>query len=143
MNDVVQILESRYLPRLNEAASRLREGHPSFIINVGSQPIGRATTFKGHHVFVEVDRRGNANPEPNCVAMEICVRDLPGITTLCTLDVNWGGDGEAPMGGSDLLADEVVFDSQALLIIDEALPQLEAYLDQCLCAWEAMYPRRT
>jgi hypothetical protein len=62
---------------------------------------------------------------------------------LCSLDVAWGGDGVAPSGGLDLLADEVAFAAEALRLIDDALPQLEKHLDLCLRDWEAAYPQST
>ena len=138
--NVVETLESRYLPLLNQAAARLGERHPAFTINVGSGSIGGATTFQGHHLYLEAVRPNSDSPEPNCVALEICVRDLPGDAILCSLDVAWGGDGVPPSRGLDLLSAEVPF-AEALQLIDEALPQLERHLDVCLRHWELTYPR--
>jgi hypothetical protein len=141
--NVIDTLETRYLPLLNQAAARLREKHPTFTVSVGSGSVGSATTFQGHHLYLEAVRPHSADPEPNCIALEICVRDLPGMPILCSLDVAWGGDGVAPSGGLDLLADEVAFAAEALRLIDDALPQLEKHLDLCLRDWEAAYPQST
>ena len=107
--NVVATLEVRYLPLLNQAATRLGEKHPTFKVNIGSGSIGGATTFHGHDMYVEAFRPDKANHEPNCLALEICVRDLPGTPTLCTLSVGWGGDGIPPNSGrNDLQAEEVL-----------------------------------
>jgi hypothetical protein len=139
--DVVSTLETRYLPLLHQAAARLRERHPTFTIHASSGSVGGATAFKAHHVCLEALRLDSADPEPNCVAIEICVRDLPGTPTLCTLDVAWGGDGVAPSDGVDLLAAEVPFGPEAVRLIDEAVPTLERHFDRCLADWEAKYPQ--
>jgi hypothetical protein len=141
--NVVETLEARYLPLLNQAAARLGEKHPTFKVNVGSGSVGGATTFRGHDVYLEAFRPGSADPEPNCLALEICVRDLADTPTLCTLGVAWGGDGIPPSDGLDLLPADVVFAPDALRIIDEALPRLEDHFYHCLCDWEAAYPRST
>ena len=141
--NVVATLEARYLPLLNQAAARLGEKHPTFKVNVGSASVGGATRFQGHHLYFEASRPESADPEPNCLALEICVRSLPGTPTLCTLGVAWGGDGIPPADGLDLLPADIVFAPDALRIIDEALPQLEDHFDRCLCDWEAAYPQST
>jgi hypothetical protein len=141
--NVVGTLEARYLPLLNQAAARLCEKHPTFKVNVGSGSVGGATTFQGHHLYLEAFRPDSADPEPNCVALEICVRDLPGTPMLCTLGVACGGDGIPPIDGLDLLPANVVFAPDALRIIDEALPRLEDHFDRCLCDWETEYPQGT
>ena len=138
--NVVETLESRYLPLLKQAAARLAERHHTFTINVGSGSVGGATTFQGHHLYLEAVRPNSDSSEPNCVALEICVRNLPGDATLCSLDVAWGGDGVPPSRGLDLLPAEVPFDTEALRLIDEALPQLERHLDLSLRDWELTYP---
>jgi len=141
--NVVETLENRYLPLLNQEAVRLRQRHPTFTVNVGSTSIGSATTFQGHNLYIEALRLESGNSEPNCIAMEICVRDVPGTPTLCALDVAWGGDGVPPTVGLDLLPREVAMTTETLRIIDEALPQLEKHFDHCLIAWEATYPQGT
>ena len=139
--NVVATLEVRYLALLNQAAARLGHKHPIFKVNIGSGSIGGATAFQGHEMYLEASRPDSANYEPNCLALEICVRDLPGTPTLCTLSVGWGGDGIPPTEGLDLLPAEVVFGPDALRLIDEALPRLEYHFDRCLCDWEAAYPQ--
>jgi hypothetical protein len=141
---VVQTLEARYLPLLRQTAARLRERHPTFTVNAGSGPVGSLTTYQGHNLYVEADRPNSADPEPNCVALEICVRDVPGTPILCGLGVAWGADGIPPAtGGFDPLGvTEIVFGPQALQAIDDALPELERHLDRCLSDWEIAYPLR-
>jgi hypothetical protein len=142
--NVVQTLESRYLPLLEQAAARLRETHETFQFNVGSGSVGSLTTFQGHHAYLEAWRHDVKNDRvPNCVALEVCVRDLPGKPTLCDLGVGWGGDGVPPSDGLDLLPREIAFGPEALALIDAALPQLEMHLDRCLRDWEAAYPLGT
>jgi hypothetical protein len=141
--NVVETLEARYLPLLNQTAARLGEKHPTFKVTVGSGSVGGATTFQGHSVYLEAFRPDSADPEPNCLALEICVRDLPGTPMLCSLDVAWGGDGIPPTDGLDLLPVDVVFAPDVLRIIDEALPRLEDYFDRCLCDWETAYAQST
>jgi hypothetical protein len=138
---VVEFLRTRYLPLLDQMAIRLREKHPSFTINFGSHSVGDATAYQGYDCFVVAFRLNSADPEPNCVALEIGVRDLTGIPTLCGLDVTWGGDGVAPSEAIDLLNGDVRFGPEAVRLIDEALPRLEQHLDQCLYDWEAAYPQ--
>jgi hypothetical protein len=141
--NVVATLEARYLPLLNQAAARLGKMHPTFKFNVGSGSVGGATAFQGHQAYLEAFRPESADPEPNCLALEICVQDLPGTPTLCALGVTWGGDGISPSDGLDLLPADVVFEPDALRVIDEALPRLEDHFDRCLCDWEAAYPKST
>ena len=140
---VVDTLETRYLPLLHQAAARLREKHPTFTITASAASVGSATTFQGYSLYLEAMRPNSADPEPNCIALEICVRDVPDTPTLCSLGVGWGGDGIAPSEGLDLLPVEVAFAPEALQIIDEALPQLEQHLDLCLRDWEAAYLQST
>jgi hypothetical protein len=139
--NAVETMETRYLPLLDQAATRLRARHPAFTINVGSGSVGGATAFQGYHLYLEALRPKSADPEPNCVAIEICVRDLPGTPILCDLDVAWGGDGVAPSDGLYLLNGEVRFGPEALRLIDRALPQLEQHLNRCLHDWVAAYPQ--
>ena len=141
--NVVETLEARYLPLLNQAAARLGQKHPTFKVNVWWGSVGDATPFQGYDMYLEAFRPDSADPEPNCLALGICVRDLPGTPTLCTLDVGWGGDRIPPTDGLDLLPADVVFGPDALRIIDEALPRLEDHFDRCLCDWEAAYPQST
>jgi hypothetical protein len=70
--NVIETLEARYLPLLNQAAARLGEKHPTFKVNVGSGSVGGATTFQGHDVYLEAFRPDGADPEPNCLALQIC-----------------------------------------------------------------------
>jgi hypothetical protein len=141
--DVVETLETRYLPLLHCAAERLRERYPTFTLNAGSGPVGRLTSFQGHHVYLEAIRVDESPREPNCVALVICVRDLPGTPVLCDLSTGWGGDGFPPATGElDLLPPGgVAFGPEALQMIDEVLPRLEGHLDRCLSDWQMMYPR--
>jgi hypothetical protein len=140
--NVVETLETRYLPLLHQAAARLRERHPMFAVNVGSGSAGDLTSFQGLDLYLEALRPDSANPEPNCVAMGICVRDLPGTPILCDLGAGWGADGvPPPTAGLDLLPTDIAFGPEALRVIDEALPQLERHIDRCLSDWEAMYPQ--
>jgi hypothetical protein len=141
--NVVETLEARYLPLLNQAAARLGQKHPTFEVNVGSGSVGGATAFQGHDLYLEAFRSHSVDPEPNCLTLEICVRDLTGTPTLCTLGVAWGGDGIAPTDGLDLLPAEVVFATDTLPIIDEVLPRLEDHFDRCLGDWEEAYPHTT
>lgn len=138
--NVVETLKARSLPLLEQAATRLREKHPTFTIRAGSGSVGGATTFQGHNFFLEAFRPDSADAEPNCVALEVCVRDLPGTPMLCSLDVSWGGDGLPPSDGLYLLDGDVPFGPAALRLIDEALPRLEQHFDRCLHDWEAAYP---
>jgi hypothetical protein len=139
--NVVQTLESRYLPLLNRAAGRLREKHPTFRFDVRSGPIGSLTTLQGHYAYLEASRHDATNDRvPSGVALEVCVRDLPGKPTLYSLDVCWGGEGVPPAEGLDLLPKEIAFGPEALASIDAALPRLETHFDHCLSAWEAAYP---
>jgi len=139
--NVVETLESRYLPLLHQAAARLREKHPTFQFEVRSGPVGSLTTLQGHFAYLEASRNDTTNDRvPSCVALEVCVRDLPGKPALYSLDVCWGGDGVPPMEGLYLLPNEIAFGPEALASIVEALPRLEMHLDRCLSAWEAAYP---
>jgi hypothetical protein len=141
--DVVAELETRYLPVLRQMAADLQVLHPSFRINAGSGPVGSLTAFQGHNFYVEADRPGSDNPEPNCVALEICVRDLLGTPILCSLGVSWGGDGIPPCGNLDLLGADLPFGPSAVAVIDRSLPSAREYLTVCLSQWAAAYPGGT
>ena len=135
----VDTLESRYLPMLTDLAIRIRERHPTFTVKVGSGPVGRATSFQGHHVYLECYRLESVDPEPNCIALELCMRDLLGTPKLCSLGVTWGGDGTPPSEGMEWLEEDVAFGQNAIDEIDEALPQLQEHLEGCLFDWESTY----
>jgi len=137
----IEILNSRYLPKLQAYADQLRQRHPTFVVNTGCVPVGSATPFQGYQAYLSCLRLECADEEPNCVDIVILVRDLPGRSKLCSLDVSWGGDGIAPVNGIDLLTEEIEFTPAALTVIDEAIPRLQEHLDYCLLQWEAKYPK--
>lgn len=139
--DVVTQLECGCLPEFEKIAVSLRSRHPSFRINVGSGSVGGWTDFQGHHVYVECDREGSHDPEPNCVALEVCVKHLDREPPLCDLGVSWGGDGIAPCDTGDDLREEVVWNEDAIRLIHRVLPRLHDELDACLTAWEDAYPK--
>jgi hypothetical protein len=141
--EVIEQLESGCLPRFEIIASALRSKHPDFRIVVGSGSVGSKTTFQGHFVFIECDRQGSANPEPNCVALEVCIRDLDGTPILCTFDVTWGGDGVAPCETIDHLPDSMPWGDDAMRLVETRIPLLAADLNSCLEAWEHTYLRNT
>jgi hypothetical protein len=138
-SEIISQLESECLPHFESIASELRSKHPEFRIVVGSGSVGGNTTFQGHHAYIDCDREGSANPEPNCIALEVCVRDLDHEPTLCTLDVGWGGDGVAPCETVDNLPGEVPWGQDAIDLIRLHLSSLESELDHCLTAWEDSY----
>jgi hypothetical protein len=138
--DPIAILHTTCLPPLNRLAATVRERHPSFRFNVGSGSVGGATSFQGHHVYLECCRINDREPEPNCLALEVCVRDLPGTPRLCTLDVDWGAEGVRPCEGYDALREQIVFTPDAEKIIIDALPTLCTHFERCVQAWEAAYP---
>jgi hypothetical protein len=140
-SEVIAQLESRCLPRFEIIANTLRSSHPDFRIVVGSGSVGSETEFQGHFVFIECDRQGSANPEPNCVALEVCIRDLDGTPKLCTLDVTWGGDGVAPCTLIDHLPDSILWNDDAIRLVETKIPLLASDLDSCLKAWEHAYLR--
>src|SRR5262245_19115615 len=138
--NVVEILETRYLPMLNQAAGRVGEKHPTFTISVGSGSLGASTTFPGHQIYLEAFRPHSADPEPNCLALEITVEDLPGVPRLGSLGVAWGGDGVPPSDGLDLLPTDIGLTPDTLRNIEEALPLLFDHFERCLCDWETAFP---
>lgn len=140
-SEVIEQLEAGCLPRFENIANALRSKHPDFRIVVGSGSVGSKTTFQGHFVFIECDRLGSANPEPNCVALEVCIRNLDGTPTLCTLDVTWGGDGVAPCETIDRLSDSMPWGDDAMRLVETRIPALASELDSCLNAWEHAYLR--
>jgi len=138
-SEAIAQLESECLPRFESIATALRARHPDFRIVVGSGSVGGNTEFQGHHAFIDCDREGSLNPEPNCVALEVCIRDLDCVPTLCSLDVAWGGDGVAPCDTTDHLPDSIPWDGEAVRLIQSRLPILESELEFCLNAWENTY----
>lgn len=136
----VEVLEQRYLPMLGAHAIDVRQRHPTFFVKARSGSVGRKTSFQGYNVYLECWRKDSSDPEPNCVALTACVRDLPGTPMLCDLGVGWGGDGVAPCGSLELLSTEVEFGPDAISLIDDAIPRLQEHLDHCLNQWEAKYP---
>jgi hypothetical protein len=139
--EVIEQLESGCLPRFESIANALRSKHPEFRIVVGSGSVGSKTTFQGHFVFIECDRQGSANPEPNCVALEVCIRDLDGTPMLCTLDFTWGGDGVAPCDSVTYLTDPILWSDDAMRLVESQIPLLASDLNSCLEAWEHAYLR--
>jgi hypothetical protein len=138
--EVIAELAAVCIPRLEKFAEGLRSRHPCFRIKVGGGSVGSNTAFQGYNVFIDCDREGSEDPEPNCVALEICVRDLDREPALSTRDVTWGGDGIAPCDTTDHLPEHIQWSQDAINLILSTLPALESELDSCLDAWENTYP---
>jgi hypothetical protein len=139
---IVTQLEEACLPVLSNCAEGLRSRHPSFEIRIGSGSVGGATTYQGHHAYLECFRAESNDPEPNCVAIEIGVRGLDAVPMLCDLGVGWGGDGTAPRDGSIDLGDPAEpWSANSIPRIMDALPTLIRELELNLIAWEQAYPK--
>ena len=139
-SEIIAELEAECMQRFEEIAQALRLRYPQFRIKAGSGPVGGNTQFQGHHVYIDCDREASEDPEPNCVALEVCVRNLDIDPTLCTLHVTWGGDGVAPSDTADHLAENVRWSDGAVDLIRSTLPKLAVELHSCLQAWEDTYP---
>ena len=138
-SEIIAQLESECLPRFEIIANAIRSRHPEFRIVVGSGSVGGNTEFQGHHAFINCYRQDSANPEPNCVTLEICIRDLDGTPTLCGVDVTWGGDGIAPCDSFDHLPYSKPWSDDAMRLVETQIPLLESELDSCLSAWKHTY----
>ncbi|MDZ4402487.1 hypothetical protein [Prosthecobacter sp.] len=121
-------------------ADELRKLHPSFTIEVRDGSIGGLTAFQGHYAYIECFRAGNDYPEPNCVAIEVCVRNLDMEPMLSTLDVSWGGDGISPCELASGLDKEIPWGESAVIEIQSMLPRLSSELSKALQSWETTYP---
>ena len=138
--NVIGQLETEFMPQLEHLAKTLSLRYPEFRIKAGGGTVGSRTNFQEYNVYIDCDREGSAVPEPNCVTLEICVRNLDSEPKLCDLGVSWGGDGVAPCSGTDHLPDSVRWSEEAIILIRRTLPTLEAELATCLEAWIDAYP---
>lgn len=137
-----EVLETRYLPLLHQAAEQLAAQHPTFLLSASSFPADPAAACKDYDIYLEAWRPDLAHPdEPNCLDLAIIVRDLPGTPALRALGVGWGADGIPPTDGLHLLPGQVPFTPEVLPLIDAALPRLLSHFAHCLRAWEAAYPQ--
>lgn len=138
-SEIIAQFESECLPQFESIAIALRSRHPSFRIVVGAGSVGGNTAFQGHNAYIDCDREGSTKPEPNCVALEVCIRDLDRVPTLCSLGIAWGADGIAPCNSTDHLPDSMLWNEDASRLIHSRLPTLESELEFCLKAWENAY----
>ena len=137
--EVISQLEELRSSHLDHICADLKSRHPDFIIRLGSGTVGDNTEFQGYHIFIDCDRRGSEDPEPNCVTLEICAKYLDTTPLLCSLDVCWGGDGTPLSDPPDYLPTTVPWDEDSISLIHETLPKLKSDLDECLVLWEDTY----
>lgn len=133
---VVADFEREFLSCLEDYARQLRQRFPRFSMRVD------AASFKGidgHSLFLDCWREGSEGEEPNCVALEIGIRNRAGETILYTLDVCWGGDGIPPRDSLDCLDEAILWGPAAVGKIKSDLPKLQRDLEECLKAWEETY----
>ncbi len=134
--EIVAEPEAECIPRLKEYVQELPRRFPRFSANVGS---GSLPATDGHLVFLDCSRQGSAAQEPNCVSLEVGVRNRADQAILCMLDVCWGGDGIARREALDCLEEAVPWGASALKNIRTALPALKADLEECLKSRQTTY----
>jgi hypothetical protein len=143
LDNPVAVLEHRYLPRLQRLADSLAAHHPAFLFLTHSTSLGSATSHQGHALFLEAVRRAETPDQPNCLSLEIAVRNLRAVPLLGALDVCWGADGRRPPtpGNLFLLDAAIPFDTHAIARIDAALPALKTHFAHAVTQWENAWPR--
>jgi hypothetical protein len=119
---LVDVLMQRIFPRLEEAATALREKHPRLRIHAWSVPVGSMTSYRGHQVGIECLNPSVAVNEADNVALIIGVKHLTTAPQLCETNVCWGAGG--PARGLDLLPDPVPWSDEALEFLEKRLPEL-------------------
>jgi len=133
---IVANFEKEFLPCLEDYAQQLRQRFPHFSIKVS------ADSFKeidGHSLFLDCWREESEGEEPNCVSLEIGIRNRAGETVLCNFGVCWGADGNPPRDSLDCLDEAILWGPVGVGKIKSDLPKLLRDLEGCLEAWEATY----
>ncbi len=133
---IVTNFEKEFLPCLEDYAQQLRQRFPRFSMKVCAVSL---KGMDGHSLFLDFWREGSEGDEPNCISLEIGIRNLGGETVLCNLGICWGADGIPPRDSLDCLGEPVPWGPVALGKIRSDLPKLQRDLEQCLGAWEATY----
>jgi hypothetical protein len=124
-NPIVEVLERRFLPTLQEMAQRLRTEFPDICVNTWSSAIGSAVTNNpGHNLGIDClfkyAPRGEADNVALCIGV-IQVNDNPHLSDLA---VCWGAGSDARCIGIDFLDTPVPWSADAIRTIENALPML-------------------
>ena len=130
---IVADFEKEFLPCLEDYAQQLRHRFPRFSMKVSAVSL---KGMDGHSLFLDCWREGSEGEEPNCVSLEIGIRNRAGETVLCNLGVGWGAEGNPPRDSLDCLDESVLWGPVALGKIKSDLPKLQRDLEECLEAWE-------
>jgi hypothetical protein len=127
--DIVERLETRIRPLLEEGVRELRTGFPGISFLCASYPVGTKTTFQGHGFSLEclLPAVGEA---PDTIALEIIVRGLTTEPRYDAVDVCWG----SPSGAieASLGLDEAAVDDTSLTMLERGIPQLLTALRRAL-----------
>jgi hypothetical protein len=140
MRRIVEMLEQRILPRLEGAATTLRERHPHFVITTWSSPTGALTEYQGHDIGIDCVNPAALDNEPNNVALTIGVKHLTTQPLLCDANVGWGAGG--PVSGLDTLPEPVPWSEEGLRNIEDQLLDLIQSLTNELKYLERMGKKR-
>jgi hypothetical protein len=125
--DLLERLESEYLPRLRSLEATLRERFPALRFQIDSSATGTLTTFQGHDICIECRFPDRTAEQPDNVALTIATCHLDRQPRVMA-DVCWG----APAGVSEDSLDASwtssqdwpEADEQTLESLREAFPRL-------------------
>ena len=118
--NVVQELESRFLPSLDRMAKELERLFPDVKTNIWSWSVGTLTEYDGHNMGVESLLPLDNPNQPDNIALSISVKHITTEPRIDGVDVCWGhGYIEA-----EIFPNEVAFTHDILNKIEDYLPKL-------------------
>jgi hypothetical protein len=132
MRKIVAELEQRIMPRLEAAATTLRERYPNLAISTYSSPTGALTDYQGHDIGIDCVNPAALENEPNNVTLTIGVKRLTTQPLLCDANVGWGAGG--PVSGLDILPEPIPWSDQILQNVEDQLFDLiQSLSDELEC----------
>ena len=128
-NLIVEDLERRFLPTLQEMAQRLRAEFPNIFINTRSWTIGSAVTNNpAHNLGIDCVFKYAPRDQADNVALIMKVLQINDDPYLSDLAVGWGAGSDDRCIGIDLLDHPIPWSADAIRKIQDALPTLFATL---------------
>ncbi|HEX4143171.1 MAG TPA: hypothetical protein VHY91_06445 [Pirellulales bacterium] len=121
---VPEELERRFLPSLEDMATKLKRDFPRVAINTFSSSMGSAHPDPGHSLGIDCCFRYAPPEECDNVALIIGVWGLKSEPYLSDLAVSWGAGSSDACIGLDLLEYSVLWSDEAIKRIEAGLPIL-------------------
>ena len=120
--NVIQELESRFLPTLQRITSEIEIEFPQIRLYVWSTPIGFSTAYQGHSLGIECILPDISPDLPDNLALIISVKHLTTMPQIDAVGVCWGH----PTGyvEIELFPDGCIYSNTALDKIERGLPKL-------------------